>query len=159
MSETGITFKNKEVMEFFGRIAKNNDDIEQRTTDYWSSITAPAMRSVLHHFSHQMGPDGKWQDWSQVYADHMASVGKSGNKILTDTGRLRQSLQMADTSSRIKRGELLFNPAQSDDGKPYAYNHDTGSGGQKQRKFMWLGKPTMNVIANITAAYLLGGLE
>jgi hypothetical protein len=156
MSE--IKFNHKAVKKFFKRIRKNADEINKKDRAFWGSLSAIAFRDVIKHFEAERGPSDKWKKWSKIYREHMQSIGKGGNKILQDTGHLRQNVRLADTSSRIRQGQLLYNPAKTKGGFPYAYAHDTGGPKLPQREFMWLSDKALNQMSVIMAEHTLKGI-
>jgi len=153
MGYAELKFKNKAAEKFLSDIGKNVDDIADRKNEFWGALTSVALKDVVKHFENEEGPTGKWEKWSDLYAKHMARIGKDGNKILQDNGRMRQSLFRASEKSRIKQGQLLYNPAKTDNGYPYAKGHDEGSKKLPQRQFMYLSGPAAELLAKITAAY------
>jgi len=157
MAAAGITFNDKKMKKVLKGMVDNAKDIKTNDKKFWSIMSAIAFADVLDHFEKEKGPGGKWQAWSDIYATRMAKIGKGGNKILQDTGRLRQSTQLADTNSRRKKGQLVFNPAKTSDGKPYALDHDLGEGGMPQRQFMWLSLKALNKMSKALSVYIVKG--
>jgi len=112
-------------------------------------------RDVVKHFEQERGEKDKWPAWSTAYQKHMERIGKAGNKILQDTGRLRQSF--LPSNARIGRDFLLwFNPAKVVGGFPYAAAHDIGGTQLPKRKFMWISKDALDDIATATLKVILG---
>jgi phage gpG-like protein len=72
----------------------------------------------------------------------MARVGKSGNKILQDSGRLRQGL-MPNNWRGTDEGLIFYNRV------PYANAHDKGVPKRNlpSRPFMWLSKEAKGALA------------
>jgi phage gpG-like protein len=114
-------------------------------------------KDVVQHFADQSGPSGEWKGWSDSYRKHMERIGKGGNLILQDSGRLRQANFPGSGSSGSRAtgdGLLFFNNAQTSGGFPYAYAHDTGGPKLPQRKFMWVSPGAMSSIADQVANWL-----
>lgn len=153
MAGEGITFEHEKVKEFFSRISKNVKEIEEKDRVFWVGLQSIAFRDVVDHFEKQQSSTGKWQKWSEIYKKRMIALGKGGNKILQDTGNLRQNIRLADSTNRIKQGQLLFNPAKTKSGEPYAKNHDEGLNGMPQREFMWISDKALNKMSKIMAEY------
>lgn len=151
-----VEFKSKEVEKFFKGLRKNQKDIEKRDRVFWGSLSSIAFKDVMDHFDKEKGPSAPWIEWSDFYFLRMLKKGKAGNKILQDTGVLRNSTSFVTDQGRIRKGFLLWNPATSKKGEPYAYNHDTGSGGMPQREFMWLSLKAIREMAKVTSEYMLG---
>jgi len=159
MAGEGIIFRDAKMKAFFKKLDSNVKDIEKRDKQFWSILTAISFRDVINHFDKQAGPNEPWKKWSTIYADRMEKTGKSGNKILQDSGRLRQSITPADTSSRIKKGQLLFNPAKAKSGYAYAWGHNTGDGKLPQREFMWLSKRAIENMSKAIGEYAVKGIK
>lgn len=154
MANIKIKFHTAEVEKYFRQLKKNANEITSHHRAYWDSISILGFKDVIDHFQKQQGRDSRWQKWSTLYKRHMEAIGKGDNMILQDTGRLRQSTMMAFDSEQIKKGYLVFNPAQTAKGFPYAYAHDTGGPIIPRRDFMWLSLKAQDQIAKVTVAYL-----
>ncbi len=117
-------------------------------TDALEKVSSPIVYTdVIKHFEQERGFKGKWKRWSIGYAKHMAKKGKSGNKVLQDTGRLRNSF--LPTNNRVsKKAILWFNAAKTKNGFPYAAAHDIGGPQLPQRSHMWLSKTALDKISN-----------
>lgn len=100
-------------------------------------MSAIVFRDIIQHFERQEGDGGPWKAWSPRYAKFMASIGRSNNKILQFSGRLRQSFQPTNVRTSAE-GITWFNPAKTSKGFPYAAAHDEGGPTLPQRRFMWL---------------------
>jgi hypothetical protein len=89
----------------------------------------------------------------------MEQIGKSGNKILQDTGRLRQTFVPTNYRA-VSGGIVFFNPAKTKSGFPYAAAHDEGfAKGGKKREFMWLSEIAMEEISDSALNWLMEGGE
>lgn len=136
---TTITFEDKRVKDFFGSIKNRLGEIESRHTKVINEIfSAVIFRDIIRHFENEQGPGKrKWKSWSKSYSDFMNKIGKGGNKILQDSGRLRQGFQPGNW--RTEPNTLIwYNNAKTAKGFPYAAAHDEGGGKLPQRKFMYL---------------------
>lgn len=116
-------------------------------------ISANVFKDIIDHFSEEEGEDGPWTDWSSSYVQQMFSKGKSGNRILQDTGRLRNSFKPSNYRAE-EAGILFFNNAATKGGFPYAAAHDIGGPKLPQRKFMWLSDMAMESIAEQTLKWI-----
>lgn len=154
MANVKVVFHYEQVAKYFAQVKKNVGEITSHHRAYWDSISILGFKDVMDHFEKQQGSKGGWKRWSALYRNHMEKLGKGDNMILQDTGRLRQSTMMAFDSEQIKKGYLVFNPAQTQKGFPYAYAHDTGGPILPKRDFMWLSLRAQNQIAMVTASYM-----
>lgn len=156
-SDTFAVFDDKEFAEFLQKLKKNSVTLAQGSKNLAGAISANVFRDIMAHFDTEMGDDQTpWQQWSAIYGEHMYLLGKSGNKILQDTGRLRQSFLPGNY--RIKDGGIVFyNPAKTESGFPYASAHDKGGKRLPQREFMWLSGIAMEEIAEVTLKILQEG--
>lgn len=123
----------KEVDEFIRRLQEKLSKIKNADRELAGLISVGVFRDIVRHFEKEEGPEGEWTPWSDAYAAHMKRIGKGGNKILQDTGRLRQSL-IQGTRAGVESGYLFINPAKTPSGFPYAAYHD------QKREFMWLSE-------------------
>lgn len=183
--ETSATLDSKEVEEFLKNVKGNIDSFMANDVKIWRAMAVEAFADVQDHFLKEQGPGGKkWDSYSQSYLaaiqglihfrkiknrtvalkgpdpvriPKMGSVGK----ILQDTGRLRNSVTMARSKSRTKKGILLFNNAKTKSGFPYAQHHDEGPSSHKgnPRTYMWLSNKAFNTIATMAAAYMRDNKE
>ena len=142
-----ITIDDKEVRKLINGLIKNVGEISNRSKRYVGLLSSIVIGDVVEHFSRQEGPTGKWKPWSNRYRKHMVSIGKGGNLILSDTGKLRQGWQPA-RYRLAKDGILWFNPVE------YAAQHDQGIFPYPQRKFTWLSKDASNEIERQTVLFI-----
>lgn len=114
---------------------------------------------IISHFEKELGPNGRWKPWSPPYTKQMRKKGKGGNKILQDTGFLRQSFAPGgrDAGARIGKGTIIwFNKAQTKGGFPYAAHHDEGaSDGKDPRSFMWLSDSALEKAMGLLLQFAL----
>lgn len=132
------------------RLEKKTREVKDGAKKFAQVLSPVVYRDVIDHFTQESGPRGPWKAWSDAYAEHMKRIGKGGNKILQDTGRLRQAFTPS-TFRTVSEGVLWYNPVS------YARRHDEGDGRAPARPFMYLGAPAKEDISQITLAYILEG--
>lgn len=155
MTEIKIEFETEKAKLFFKEIIDGVDSIKNLSLDFQTALSAIVFADVISHFEQQKGPNGRWTPWSKVYAERMAAKGKSTNKLLQDTGRMRNSF--LPTNVRKQRDGLLwFNNARTKKGFPYAKAHDEGGPKLPQREFMYLSDMAMEKIAAIALKFAEG---
>jgi hypothetical protein len=135
--ETEAEFQSEELEEFLDRIQGRVNSIEEGDRILGGIVSVNVFRDIMAHFDQEEGPEGQWQEWSPSYTEYMQAGGKGNNRLLQDTGRLRQSFLPTNFKS-VRSGIVFFNPAKTKDGFPYAAAHDEGGGQLPQREFMWL---------------------
>lgn len=156
MADQGVfEFKDKKVRAFFKRIDKNLKNINKGKQDFVDTIAPIAFQDVMAHFANERGPKKKWVDWSTSYARFMQKIGKGGNAILQDNGRLRNSVQIAK-AAKGNDLKILFNDAKTKGGFPYAKAHDEGGPQLPQREYMWLSRGAMDKIGIATLDFMVG---
>lgn len=136
--------------QLVARIAKT----QAGARDYANLLSTVVFRDIIGHFEQEEGSKGPWTAWADVYADHMQRIGKGGNKILQDSGRLRQAFTPASWRS-VSEGILWYNPARTRSGFPYAKAHDDGGKILPKRDFMWLSDDARERLAGLTLQYIL----
>lgn len=141
-------FEDKNWQRIIGQIESKWKDLDQRKV-FGSIISVSVFTDIMQHFSDQKGPSGDWEKWSKVYMEHMQKIGKAGNRILQDTGRLRQSLMPGAGKFRSNTSGVLFFTT-----VPYARAHDKGNQRMPQRQFMWLSKEGMLALTARTEKWL-----
>lgn len=109
---------------------------------------------VMDHFEKEEGPTGRWNPWGKFYREHMEKSDKGGNKILHDSGRLRQSF-FPHNFRKVGEGILWFNPAETKDGFPYAAYHNQDAEEDRLRVFMFTSDEASEKIADVTLKYVL----
>lgn len=147
----------REVTEFLDKIKSKFGDMKSGSDFFGRLISPLVFRDIMAHFDQEEGSDGQWQGWSRIYSEHMAMIGKSGNKILQDSGRLRQSF-MPGNYKPIEGGVMFFNNA-SVDGFPYAAAHNEGGGRLPKRDFMWLSDIAMEETGQMVLNWLAEGSD
>jgi phage gpG-like protein len=123
--------------------------------EFGAIIASTVYADIIDHFRQEQGSNGKWKSWSDAYAQHMASIGKGGNQILQDSGRLRMSFTPSDYYG-TDAGIVFYNRAQTKGGFPYAKAHNEGGPVLPKRDFMWLSNQAMDKIVDIATRWLLG---
>jgi len=149
-------FDAKEWERLLKRVRKKWDDIKERKS--FGTIIAPVVFSdIIKHFEEEKGPDGKWAPWSKSYSEFLRDIGRSGNKKLQFSGRLRGSIT-PQSHRAAKDGILFYNNAKvQGSGFPYAYAHDNDDESRTQlpqRKFMWLSSEGMEKVIDVTEGWL-----
>ena len=171
---TNVAQFQEAIDSFMDRRLNSIQDIEKKRKVWKAVVIKFMIQDVTNHFQKQSGPDGKWKKWSPSYSfavkngrvrfttkageavDFKAKPPRKPGNILTDTARLRNSI--TPQNHRVKpTGLLLFNPAKTKTGVPYAAIHDEGRGKQPERKFMWLSNKAMGKIATFTVQYAAEG--
>jgi len=148
-------FESKGITDFLSKIDLKLKKRPAEMKKLGTVLKAKVFADIISHFEQEEGPDGPWTAWSQSYDAFMKSIGKGGNKILQDSGRLRQSITPAQGLNRaINGGVLFYTDAKTRSGFPYAAAHDTGGPILPQRKFMYLGQDGMDAIAEATLNWL-----
>ncbi len=157
MAEIDLEFKSKDVEKFFKNLSKNKDGISKLEKNFVVGIAAIAYKNVIRHFENEKGPNGSWKDWSPGYTKLMKKIGMQDNKILQFNGKLKQSINPNEPDYRTSPGRItLFTNAETSDGFPYAFAHNTGGPTLPKREFMWLDNKTQENLAKVTLGYLLG---
>lgn len=156
--EVEFAFEDEKSQAFLKKILSNVEKVKDGKNEFAEHISPMVFADILGHFEEQKGPSGGWKAWSNIYSQHMAKIGKSGNSILQDTGHLRQMFTPKNYRSSGD-GILWFNPAQTKDGFPYAAAHDEGGPKLPQREFMWLSKEAGALIERATLEFLEKGVD
>lgn len=149
-----VTFDDKEVRTLLETIVKRTDQITDLDRRVVGILSAVVYQDVIDHFETESDPNGKWTPWSESYRAFMQKIGKANNKILQDTGRLRQSFTPASVK-KTGEGLLWFNNAKTNDGFPYAAAHNDGGGKLPQRQFMWLSDRALGKMSNQLLEFIL----
>jgi len=151
----GIAFQDAKARKFIKKLLTNSVSVSKLRREYVRLIQADVFKDIISHFESEMGPKKKWEPWSDLYKERMIATGKGGNKILQDTGRLRQNMKPADWKTTAQ-GIVFFNDAKTKSGFPYAFGHDKGGKVLPQRKFMWLSKKAQSKILKNTLRFMAG---
>lgn len=145
-------FKYPAAKRMLEQIEKNWNNIGNVADEYIKTISATVIQDIDRHFKQEMGPEGKWADWSPAYEQHMKAIGKGGNNILQDTGNLRKGIKESNFRKQSD-GVLFFNDAKTKGNFAYAAHHDETA--KKIRKFMYISDRAMNDVAERTLAFLI----
>lgn len=142
--------KARKFLKGLSKKAKQFSDKDRAVVGFLSSVV---FRDIMTHFENEQGPDGRWQPWSPSYREFMSRIGKGGNKILQDRGRLRGNFK--PTSVRdTRQGLLWFNNAKTSKGFPYAGAHNAGGPKLPQRQFMWISNKALDKIEKQMVRFL-----
>lgn len=136
-------------------LSKKWDDVAKRQDAYVKAIGVFVFQDVMDHFRQERGSADHWAPWSNSYQTKMELDGKGGNKILQDTGRLRNSFK-AGMWRKTPAGIEWYNDAKTSSGFPYAYAHNEGGPKLPKRDFMWLSESAMDKISEATLAFITG---
>lgn len=151
-----ISFEDRKMQEFLKDLTKRHKSITKKDRSFLDIIGVKVFEDIIDHFEKQEGGQGRWQAWSESYTKFMQRIGRSGNKILQFSGRLRQSFK--PTNYRVTgQGVIWYNDAKTKGGYPYAFAHDTGQHKMPMREFMWLSKKGGDKIEKVLLAYLRDG--
>jgi phage gpG-like protein len=155
MSEIMFTeFDNREVQDFLEGMQTRLKEVKGGVKKYAGLLSVIVFQDVTSHFKKEEGEKGPWKKWSSSYQKSMEKRGKAGNKILQDTGRLRQNFKPTDFKTSAG-GITWFNDAVTSNGYPYAKGHDEGDGKLPQREFMWLSEKGRTRIEEQTLAFMI----
>lgn len=149
-----IAIQDEKAQKFLKKALEKCKEVGDGGRAFGMLLSAVVFRDVMDHFEKEEGPDGKWDPWGKFHRDNMDKLGKGGNKLLQDTGRLRQSF-LPTNYRKVGEGILWFNPAQTKDNFPYAYAHNEGGEQLPARTFMWLSDEASEKIAEVTLNFVL----
>jgi hypothetical protein len=155
MAESFIAeFDDQEVKSFLRSVDKNLKNIKDGHRKYTGLLSAIVYQDIKDHFENEAGSNGPWKQWSKFHRERMQEIGKGGNKILQDSGRLRNNFKPTNVK-KTKEGFLWFNDAKTKKGFPYAAAHDVGGPKLPKRDFMWLSEKAMGRIEIETLQFML----
>jgi phage gpG-like protein len=153
MAENYCVLDDAESQKWLKALREKIKKVEGAADVFAGVLASVVFQDVNAHFKNEEGPDGPWKPWSDAYAEHMKEIGKGGNNLLQDTGRLRNSF-FPSNYRRVSNGFIWYNPARV--GKfPYAYAHNEGGPKLPKRSFMWLSEETKEKIASLTLQFIL----
>ena len=146
-----IKFLVNEVKEKFKKMVINCTNLKP----VMNLIAVKAYKEVIDHFDSEMGTDGKWPTWRRKQSDgtyryySSRPTKRGGNKLLQDTGMLRNSL-------RFKGFEK---EAQVYDGSKNGYGkyHQFGTKNMPKRDFLWVTTENEEEYAKMIEKYVIGG--
>lgn len=154
MAETIVAeFEGAEVREFLKGMDSRLKEVKGAERRYVGLLSAIVYEDVIRHFEKETGSGGPWAKWSQSYKEKMEKDGKGGNKILQDTGRLRNSF-VPKNNRKTSAGILWFNNAQVNS-FPYAAAHDQGGSRLPKRDFMWLSSEALEKVSAQTLQFMI----
>lgn len=151
---TEVELQDEEVRKFIKNLQTRTKRVKGADAKYIGLLSAIVYADVIRHFEEQQGSAGPWEKWSDSYDEYMKSVGKGGNKILQDTGKLRNNFKPQKVRS-TNSGILWFNDAKTKKGFPYAAAHQEGGSKLPKRDFMWLSNQAIDKIAVQTLQFIL----
>lgn len=140
-----VVFDDIEVRKMIEGLITRAGQVRKKDQAIIGILSSIVYRDIMQHFDQQLGEDDPWPQWSPRYRAFMEKIGKGGNRILQDSGRLRQSFQPTNVRP-TEAGLLWFNNAKTAKGFPYAAAHDEGGRRLPQRQFMWLSREALDDI-------------
>ena len=143
-----VKIRDKGVRKLISSMAKRHKKITKRDKDYAALVGASIFADIMDHFDKERGPTSPWDPWSERYLKFLIRQGKSGNKILHDSGDLRKGWIPMEYRT-FKEGIAWFNPVE------YAGKHDRGEGGVPKREFTWLSRKAIRKIESETVKFML----
>ena len=126
--------KDEELKEFLNNLSGKLKDVSAYLKLAYATF---GFRDIIQHFANEESPEGKWTPWSKTYKDFMTSIGKGGNKLLQDTGMMRQSISETSVKKIDSYSVSVFS------NKVYSRAHDEGYKNIPQRQFMWFSDEGM----------------
>lgn len=157
MADEAVVFEDKIVRNFLKDISRNMKSPE-KVEQIVAAFSAIVFKDVMSHFKDEKGPDGSWKAWSRSYQRHMEKIGRSNNKILQFSGRLRQNFK--PEKRRIKKDQWAwFNDAKTKGGFPYAWAHNEGTGKLPRRRYMWLSSKALDTMADVVWDFIIKDAE
>lgn len=139
-----VTFEYREIQEYLAGVSEKAESIRRRSRPFLDAFSPIIMRDLAAHFDSESGPDGLWAPWSRRYRRFMESIGKGGNKILQDTGRLRRGIRIKPDTEGI----VLYNDV------VYAGVHQQGGRRIPARPYLWLSDGAEEALAELALSYL-----
>lgn len=153
-----VALQDEKAQKFLQKAMKKVQEAKDGGRAFAMALSAVVFQDVIDHFEKEEGPDGPWTPWSHHYRKMQEIRGKGGNKILQDTGRMKQSF-MPTNYRKVGEGIMWFNPARTKGGFPYAFAHNEGGDTLPARTFMWTSDEASERIAEVTLEYVLGKLD
>ena len=148
-----VEFQDAELKKFLSKLSEKLQQVKDGERKYTALLSSVVFRDIIQHFEQEQGSEGKWQEWSASYRQHMEEIGKSGNKILQFTGKLRNNFKPQNVK-RVREGLMWFNDAKTKTGFPYAFAHNEGGSVLPKRDFMWLSDKAIDDIEKNTIAFM-----
>lgn len=151
-----VHYEDKRLRQFLLSSIKRWKMVENKDDKYIRTIlSANIIQDVADHFENQDGGPriGPWPEWSRIYSNHMRSIGKQGNNILVDSGRLKNTFR-TNKYRKNPASVTFYNNAKTKGGFPYAAAHNSGGPHLKRRRFMWLSLEARQKIAKETLLFI-----
>jgi len=155
MTDVEIEFDSEAAEKWLDNIIHNTESAKRANKAYADALSIFVYRDVLEHFERETAPEGPWAAWSKAYDRHMKKIGKGSNKILQDSGRLRNTFT-PDSRDEKKGGIVWYNNAKTASGFPYAAAHNEGGPTLPKREFMWLSDSALDKMAEASLTFILG---
>ncbi len=162
MADAFAKLDDKKWRRFVELLGLKLGEIKNGAAEYVKEVAPIAEQDVKKHFREEMGPDGKWDEWSESYHKFLIKIGKAGNQILQDNRDLRKNVIPAfGIKGKPNTIPILVNQAKTKDGFPYAKHHDEGRSSWRgnSRTYMWLSDVAAENIAIESLDFLLKGLR
>lgn len=140
---TEVVFEDESVRELLEGLIMRTKEFKERDRKIIGILSSVVYRDIIQHFDRQESSEGPWPKWSASYTKFMSSIGKGGNKLLQDSGRLRQAFQPVSVR-KTNEGLLWFNNAKTASGFPYANAHNEGGKRLPKREFMWISDSALS---------------
>lgn len=153
VSLSEIEFDNEEVEKAIRNLLAKTEAISKQDKEIVGILSKIVFSDVMDHFSKSEGSTGPWPKWSASYTKFMNRIGRGGNKILINNGRLRLNFQPMNVR-KTADGLMWFNNAKTASGFPYAAAHDEGGPKLPQRQFMWLSNQAIESIEDQILRYV-----
>jgi hypothetical protein len=149
-----VEFQDESLRSFLKNFQTKIKNVENGEQKFLGLMSAVVFKDVIKHFEQEQGSEGKWQQWSDSYRVHMEEIGKSGNKILQFTGRLRNNFKPQNVK-KSREGFVWYNDAKTSNGFPYAFAHNEGGDILPKRDFMWLSDSAIEEMSQQTLSFIL----
>jgi len=110
----------------------------------FKKISIVMFKDVMEHFNREEGPSGKWLKFLNPKTGQRQDIrpyGRGGNKLLQDTGRLKNSIISISTNEGAEVGTNVV----------YAPTHQFGNKNRNipQRMFLWLSEKAETEIIKV----------
>ena len=151
------TFESKEVMDFLKNIKKRLKGVQNGEKKFVGILSSIVYADIIRHFENEQGSKSSWAPWSKSYTEALKIKGRSGNKKLQYSGKLRNNISPISKGGNFRKtsdGFLWYNNAKTSTGFPYAAAHDVGGPKLPQRDFMWLSDKAMDNILQGTLKFM-----
>lgn len=154
MPEVALFLDDAEAKKWLSKLEKKVKSVAGGVDAYANIVSPIVFQDIISHFEEEEGSGGPWKVWSEAYTEHMVKIGRGGNQILQDSGRLKQAFTPAKFR-KVSEGVLWYNPAKTKGGFPYAAGHQEGGDKLPKRDFMFLSEKAMDKIEKITLDWIL----